>query len=84
METLNALFFINFIALILRHRLLKIMVDKGLSKKYSLEKIMFELGKIILTNGNEVISEITKRQREIIEKLNPKLEYVPKKREFRL
>ena len=80
-ETLNALFFINFIALILRHRLLKIMLEKGLLKKYSLEKLMLELGKIrkiILVNGKEVVSEITKKQREIIEKLNLDIEYVPK------
>jgi len=64
-ETLNALFFINFIALILRHRLLKIMLEKELLKKYTLKKLMLELGKIrkiILVNGKEVVSEITKNK----------------------
>ena len=64
-KTLNALFFINFIALILRHRLLKIMFEKELLKKYSLEKLMLEIlkiRKIILVNGKEVVSEITKKK----------------------
>ena len=64
-ETLNALFFINFIALILKHRLLKIMFEKELLKKYSLEKLMLEIlkiRKIILVNGKEVVSEITKKK----------------------
>jgi hypothetical protein len=46
-----------------------------------LEKLMLELGKIrkiILVNGKEVVSEITKKQREIIDKLNLNIEYVPK------
>ena len=64
-ETLNALFFINFIALILKHRLLKIMFEKELLKKYSLEKLMLEIlkiRKIILVNGKKVVSEITKNK----------------------
>jgi len=64
-ETSNALFFINFIALILRHRFLKIMLEKELLKKYSLEKLMRKQGKIrkiILVNGKKVVSEITKNK----------------------
>jgi len=64
-ETLNALFFINFIALILKYRLLKIMFEKELLKKYSLEKLMLEIlkiRKIILVNGKKVVSEITKNK----------------------
>jgi len=42
------------------------MFEKGLLKKYSLEKLMLELGKIrkiILVNGKEIVSEITKKGR---------------------
>ena len=41
------------------------MLEKELLKKYSLEKLMRELGKIwkiILINGKEVVSEITKNK----------------------
>jgi transposase len=80
-ESLNGLLFINFIALILRHKLLKMMYDSKLSKKYSVEKLMLELSKIrkiVLANGKEVTSEITKKQREIMESLNISADYVPK------
>jgi len=72
---------VNFIALILRHKLLKIMLDSGLTKKYSVEKLFLELSKIrkiVLANGKEIVSEITKKQREIMESLNVAIDYVPK------
>ncbi|MGC8681650.1 MAG: IS1634 family transposase, partial [Thermoplasmata archaeon] len=80
-ETLNSLLFVNFIALLLRHKLLKIMLDSGLSKKYSVEKLFLELSKIrkiVLANRKEIVSEITKKQREIMESLNVAIDYVPK------
>lgn len=80
-ETLNSLLFVNFIALILRHKLLKMMLDSGLTKKYSAEKLFLELSKIrkiVLANGKEIVSEITKKQREIMESLNVAIDYVPK------
>jgi hypothetical protein len=49
------------------------MYDSKLSKKYSVEKLLLELSKIrkiVLANGEEVTSEITKKQREIMESLN--------------
>ncbi|MEM5784778.1 MAG: hypothetical protein QXF15_03520, partial [Candidatus Aenigmatarchaeota archaeon] len=66
-ETVNALFFVNFIALILRHKLLKMIYESELPKNYSVEKLLLELGKIrkiVLANGKEIVSEITKKQRE--------------------
>ncbi|MGC9124060.1 MAG: IS1634 family transposase, partial [Thermoplasmata archaeon] len=80
-ESLNGLLFINFIALILRQKLLKMMYDSKLSKKYSVEKLLLELSKIrkiVLANGKEVTSEITKKQREIMESLNISADCVPK------
>ena len=41
------------------------MLEKELLKKYTLKKLMLELGKIrkiILVNGKEVVSEITKNK----------------------
>lgn len=81
-ETLNALYFIKFHSVNSEAQVVKIMLEKGISIKYSLERFMLELDKIrkiIIANGKEVISEITKKQRGIIEKLNLELGYVPKK-----
>ncbi|MEM4058707.1 MAG: hypothetical protein QXZ12_08320 [Thermoplasmata archaeon] len=79
-ETVNALLFVNFIALILRHKLLKMIYENELSKN-SVEKLLLELGKIkkiVLANGKEIVSEITKKHREIMESLNVTIDYVPK------
>ncbi len=84
-ESFNALLFINFVPLILRHKLLKMMYDRKLSKKYFLEKLSLELSKIrkiILANGKEITSEITKKQRDVMESLNIISYYLPKIRDF--
>ncbi|MEM4058678.1 MAG: hypothetical protein QXZ12_08170 [Thermoplasmata archaeon] len=84
-ETVNALLFVNFIALILRHKLLKMIYESELPKNYSVEKLLLELGKIrkiVLANGKEIVSEITKKQREIMESLNVAIDYAPKNPRF--
>ncbi|MGC8619392.1 MAG: hypothetical protein ACP5LA_02620 [Thermoplasmata archaeon] len=57
------------------------MYDSKLSKKYSVEKLLLELSKIrkiALANGKKVTSELTKRQKKILESLNISADYVPK------
>lgn len=70
--TLKGYLFITFISLILRMRLLKRMKDTGLLKHYTLEGMLLELAKIKkirLANGEIVTTEISKRQRTILEAL---------------
>lgn len=71
-ETLQGLLLACFIALIIRMRLLRIMKEKGLLKKYTLESMFLELEKIKkieLENGEYITTEQTKKQREILETL---------------
>jgi len=52
-----------------------------LNRRKIILNYILELGKIrkiILVNGKELVSEITKKQRDIIKKLNLDIEYVPK------
>jgi len=70
--TLKGYLFITFISLILRMRLLKRMKDAGLLKHYTLEGMLLELAKIKrirLANGEVITTEISKRQRTILEAL---------------
>jgi transposase len=72
-SSLKGYLFIAFIALILRMRLTRLMVDSELNKKYSADGLFTELEKIkmmILPDGKRIVSEITKRQREILEGLH--------------
>jgi hypothetical protein len=53
-------------------RLLRIMKEKGLLKKYTLESLFLELEKlkkIELENGELITTEQTKKQREILQTL---------------
>ena len=72
-ETLKGLMFISLLALIIRmsimHRLK--MADK--LKDYSFEKMILQLEKIkavVTDNGQIFYSEITKKQRELLELFN--------------
>jgi transposase len=70
--TLQGLLFACFIALTVRMRLLRIMKEKGLLKKYTLESLFLELEKlkkIELENGELITTEQTKKQREILQTL---------------
>ncbi|MEM4308037.1 MAG: IS1634 family transposase [Thermoplasmata archaeon] len=67
--TLRGLLFICFLALIVRMRLLKVMQEKKLTEKYSVDSLLLELEKIRkieLSNGEFIVSELTKKQKEIL------------------
>lgn len=71
-SSLRGYLFIAFIALILRMKLMKMMNDAGLNKKYSVDGLFTELEKIkvmILPDGEKITTEITKKQREILDAL---------------
>ncbi|HOL42559.1 MAG TPA: IS1634 family transposase, partial [Methanospirillum sp.] len=58
---------------ILRMRLLRMLKESGLNKKYSIEGLLTELEKIrlmILPDGTRLPTEISKKQREILSALN--------------
>ena len=72
-SSLRGYLFIAFIALILRMKLMKMMNDAGLNKKYSVDGLFTELEKIkvmILPDGEKITTEITKKQREILDALH--------------
>jgi len=65
--------FMVFIALIIRMRLQTIMKETGLATKYSVEKLLLELEKIKLfelSQGETLLSEVSKKNREILDQLN--------------
>jgi hypothetical protein len=54
-------------------KLMRLMIDAGLNKRYSVEGLFTELEKIkimILPDGEKVTTEISKRQREILDALH--------------
>jgi transposase len=72
-STLRGYLFIAFLALILRMKLMRMMNEAGLSKRFSIGGLLTELEKIkviILTDGQKITSEVTKKQREILDALN--------------
>jgi len=72
-SSLRGYLFIEFLALILRMKLMRLMADAQLLKRYSVEGMLTELEKInvmILPDGQKIVTEITKKQREILETLN--------------
>ena len=71
-ESMEGRLFITFMSLILSSWIHKTMREKALSKKYTLEEIMYELKKlkvIQLQNQRKVLTEITKTQKELFKKL---------------
>jgi transposase len=71
-ESMEGRLFITFLSLILSSWIHKTMREKTLSKKYTLEEIMYELKKlkmIQLQNKSKVLTEITKTQKELFKKL---------------
>jgi transposase len=71
-SSLRGYLFVAFIALILRMKLMRMMNDARLSKRYSVEGLFTELEKIkvmILPDGQKITTEISKRQREILDNL---------------
>ena len=80
MDALRGELFVNLIAIAIRFRILEYMKLSGLLKKYSIEKMLLELHKlrkVILQDGKEITTEITKKQKEILESLGIKPEHVP-------
>ena len=72
-SSLRGYLFIAFLALILRMKLLRMMIDAELNKRYSVEGLLTELEKIkimVLPDGEKVVTEITKKQREILDALH--------------
>jgi len=54
-------------------KLMKLMIDVQLNKKYFVEGLITELEKIkimILPDGEKITTEITKKQREILDALH--------------
>ena len=80
MDALRGELFVNLIAIAIRFRILEYMKLSGLLKKYSIEKMLLELHKlrkVILNGGKEITTEISGKQKEILESLCIKPEHVP-------
>ncbi|HQJ61722.1 MAG TPA: hypothetical protein PLD72_00190 [Methanothrix soehngenii] len=72
-NNLRGYLFVAFLALILRMKLTRMMIDAELNKRYSVQGLITELEKIkimVLTDGEKVTTEITKKQREIMDALH--------------
>jgi transposase len=71
-SSLRGYIFVCFLALILRMKLTRMLKETELQKRYSVEGLLTELEKIkvvILPDGQRIVTEITKRQRGILERL---------------
>jgi transposase len=70
-KTLRGLLFIFFISMIIRSRLLNLLRKGGVLEKRSVEEVMTEAGKLraVLIGEKWRLTEVTKTQREIFEKL---------------
>lgn len=69
--------FVIFLASLILAGMRRRLRESGLSERFSLPEVLLELGKvrrIVLHDGSEVLAELTKKQREIVEKLNLRLE----------
>ena len=80
LETLRGILFVNIVALAIRSAILTEMKKTDLASRYSIEKILLELHKVRkvkLQNGKEIMTEITRKERDIIEKFSIKSEHVP-------
>jgi transposase len=72
-SSLRGYLFISFLALILRMKLMRMMIDAELNKRYSVEGLFTELEKIkimVLPDGERITTEITKKQRQILDALH--------------
>jgi len=65
--------FVAFVSLILRSRLVRLMKETGLSKKYSIPSlllVMNRLKRVELSDSTVFNTEVTKHQRLILEALD--------------
>ena len=72
-STLRGYLFVAFLALILRMKLMNMMLKAGLGKRYSVEGLLLELENIkvmILPDGQRITTEISRKQREILNALD--------------
>lgn len=72
-STTKGFLFVCFIGLIIRMRLLNIMKETEIIKDYTVESLLLELEKIKkikLENGESIVTELTRKQKDIMEKLN--------------
>jgi len=72
-STTKGFMFVYFIGLIIRMRLLNIMREIKVIEEYTVESLLLELEKIRkveLQNGEVMVTEITRKQKQIMEKLN--------------
>ena len=72
-STMSGFLFVVFLGLIIRSRLLKMMTEAGLLKRYAIKGMLLELEKfrkITLADGRIMMTEMTKKQRLILEALN--------------
>ena len=72
-KTTRGFIFIAFLGLIIRSRLMNMMREKGLLDKYSVELLLLQLEKlrkITLADGQIFVTEMTKKQREILQALD--------------
>jgi transposase len=71
-STTSGFVFVVFLALLIRARLLRMMTEAGLLKNHSVSSLLLELEKfrkITLADGQVVTTEMTKKQRLILEAL---------------
>ena len=72
-KTTRGFIFIAFLSLIIRTRLINMMRDAEILDKYSVELLLLQLEKlrkITLADGQIFVTEMTKKQREILQALN--------------
>ena len=72
-STLRGYLFVAFLALILRMKLMNMMLKAGLGKRYSVDGLLLELENIkvmILPDGQRITTEISRKQREILNALD--------------
>jgi len=72
-ETMKGFLFVVFLGMVIRTKLHIKMKDNGLAKQFSVEKMLLELEKIKkyqLENGEIIVSEVTKKNRTILEAFN--------------
>ena len=72
-DTLRGLMFVCYLGLLLKMRVLKQLEKSSLHTKYTLPEIMVELSKlktILMSNGEKIKTELSKKQKEILAALN--------------
>lgn len=71
-STLKGHLFICFVSLIIRMKLMKEMKEAKLNKKFSVESLIVQLEKnkiLLLSEGEQIVMERTKKQKEILDAL---------------